>query len=334
MKKKKGRARKQRELITALLGAGLAVLLTIVITFIVKNYMTNSELESLSEVTDIPVVSSYGEYYYIQYDGVEYEYNDNITTLLFLGIDQYSDEDERGCTDCMILVLLDEEKETATMLTISRNTMCDTEVVDEVGDFVTMYEQQITLQYVYGDGENESCELSCDAVSRLLYGIPIDYYLAIELDVIDIVVDNWGSISVDLEEDYTYIDEVFIEGTTVEMTGSQVESFVRYRSMIESGGNEERVLRQEIFLKAFMEELEVQMNRSTSAVYSVWDELSPYMYTNLYTDVIEEMLEYEFQEESYKVPGETILNGSYDEYYVEEDELYALLVELMYNKVA
>lgn len=289
--------------------------------------------ESVGEVVDVGSIRSYDDFSYIQYQNEDYEYNDNLTTLLFLGIDQYSDEDERGCTDCMILVILDEENETAMMLTISRNTMCDTEVVDEDGDLITMYEQQITLQFVYGDGEHTSCELSSDAVSRLLNEIPVDYYLAIELDVIDIIVDNWGTIAVDLEEDYTYIDESFIQGTTVYMDGNQVESFVRYRSMTESGGNEERVARQEIFLKAFIEELEEQMHASTSAILTVWEEISPYMYTNLNTDVIEELLDYEFQEETYKVPGETILNGNYDEYYVDEEALEELIIELFYNKV-
>lgn len=310
------------------------MLIAVVLLGVCATLYSNSKVEEVQEDNEVVQEKDpYGDYSFISYNGEDYAYNDNITTLLFLGIDQESESDIIGRSDTIFLVLLDESEETVTLLHISRNTMCDVEVYNDEGDFLIMSEMQITLQYTYGDGEHVSCGLSSDAVSRLLYDIPIDYYLAMELDGIDSIVDNLDGISMYMEEDYTYIDELFVEGTTVNMTGDQVERFVRYRDTEDSGGDEERVLRQKIFLHAFLEELNTTTNGSASRMLSVWDDMSPYCHTDLYTNVVEMLMSYDVSDEIYEVPGETILNGSYDEYYVDESGLQALLIELLYIKI-
>lgn len=318
---------KARQGLVVVISIMLAAVLLGICAFLYQNTVEEVVVEEVVEVKDL-----YGDYTYIRYNGEDYAYNKNITTLLFMGIDQESGSDEIGRSDTMFLALLDEEEETITLLHISRNTMCEVEVVSESGSTVLMSEMQITLQYTYGDGSHTSCALSSDAVSRLLYDIPVDYYLAMELDGIDSIVNSIGNVSMYMEEDYTYIDEVFVQGTTVSMSGTQVESFVRYRETEESGGDEERSLRQEIFIQAFLEQLNEKVGGSTSRMLSVWEDISPYCHTDLYTHIIEMLMTYEVAQEIYEVPGETTLNGSYDEYYVDETALQEVLIQLLYIK--
>lgn len=311
----------------------ISVMLAIVLVCVcIYLYRSSQPSEVVVDNEVVQEVDPYSDYTYIRYNGEDYTYNKDITTLLFMGIDQESDSDIIGRSDTMFLALLNEEEESITLLHISRNTMCEVEVVNDDGKTILMSEMQITLQYTYGDGDHFSSELSSDAVSRLLYDIPVDYYLAMELDGIDSIVESLGAITMYMEEDYTYIDETFVQGTTIEMNGDQVESFVRYRDMEESGGDEERVQRQEIFFHAFLVELNEKTSGSTSKMLSIWENMSPYCHTDLYTNVIEMLMSYEIESEIYEVPGETSLNGSYDEYYVDEDALQELLIELLYIK--
>lgn len=305
------------------------VLLGICVTI----YKNSNTVQPAVDAEVVQKENAYVDYSYIRYNGADYAYNKDITTMLFMGIDQESDSHTIGRSDTMFLVLLDESDESITLLHISRNTMCDVEMLNEAGDTLMLSEMQITLQYTYGDGDHLSCELSSEAVSRLLYDIPVDYYLAMELDGIDSIVSDLGGISMSMNADYTYIDEAFVEGATVIMTGEQVESFVRYRDMNDTGGDEARVQRQELFLQAFLQTLNTKTNGSTTKMLSVWDGMSAYCHTDLYTDVIESLMSYEVTDEIYDVPGETVLNGTYDEYYVDEEALQALLIDLLYIEV-
>ena len=47
------------------------------------------------------------------------------------------------------------------------------------GDYMATETAQIATQYAYGDGEKRSCQLTREAVSNLLYDIPIHDYLSL-----------------------------------------------------------------------------------------------------------------------------------------------------------
>lgn len=309
----------------------LAMILLMVVVAIYKNNKLNERMSLQS--TNIQKEIRYQDYSYINYQGIDYKYKKNIKTLLFMGIDQYRDTDIAGRSDTITLGILNDTEETITLISISRNTVCQVEMVDKVSGETAFYDAQITLQYAYGDGAHESCKLSSDAVSRLLYGIPIDYYFSMDLDGIDRVVDSIGNIPVYMYDDFTHINPLFVKGTTIEMDGDQIESFVRYRNRWVSGGNEERTLRQDAFIKALLEKLREKTEGSTSKTLAIWDELTPYSCTNLNTDQIEKLMLYEMQDVVYKVPGETRSNGDYDEYYVNDELLQELLIVLFYEQV-
>lgn len=271
----------------------------------------------------------------ITYNGKKYTYNDNITTLLFMGIDQHEPVTENGYkgtggrSDCLILFILDSESQTTKMLEISRDSMVDVAVHDVNGDYATDMKMQITMQYAYGDGANKSCRLTKDVVSELLYGIPIDEYLSMNIDGISTVTDAVGGVTISVPQDYTDIDASFKQGATVVLDGEHAEKYVRKRDITVLGSNDMRMERQMQYVKALVAQL--QSSSSDMMTYQrLLDEASPYLVTDMAADDMYTLAKYTLEQDEYKVPGQTVEGDAHDEYIVDESALRDMIVDLFY----
>ena len=85
---------------------------------------------------------------------------------------------------------------TVSIITVNRNTMAPVDVYDEDGIYMGQYVKQITLQHGYGDGKELSCERTVTAVSRLFHNLPINGYVAINMDAIPALNDAVGGVPV------------------------------------------------------------------------------------------------------------------------------------------
>ena len=61
--------------------------------------------------------------------------------------------------------------------------------------------ERISLSHCFGKGKEDSCQLTVEAVSNLLYDVPVDFYIALNLDGISELNDLLGGIEVTLEID-------------------------------------------------------------------------------------------------------------------------------------
>ena len=272
----------------------------------------------------------------ITYNGQEYIFNDDITTILFMGIDQrevvVADgyEGTGGRSDSLILLILSEEDKTVTLLNISRDTMTDVAVYDIFGEYYSTVKLQITMQYAYGDGAGKSCRLTRNAVSNLLYGIPIDYYLSMNMDGIGTVTDMLGGVTLEFQEDYTFIDTSYTKGMSVTLDGTMAEAFIRYRDTNETGSNDDRMDRQAIFMDALVKRLQSELSKNPMYYQSLYERAEDYIVMDLDGDTMKLLSECSLIEMDYKVPGETIIGDGHDEYIVDNEELKKLIVELFY----
>lgn len=137
----------------------------------------------------------------VTYQGVSYQYNDDILTFLLMGIDK-EEEVERvesgisgGQSDAMFLIVLNPRSGELSIISIPRDTMTTIDYYDENGEFLISDLGQITLQHGYGDGAEISCERSVKAVSNLFYNLPIHGYCAINMGVIRILNNSIGGVS-------------------------------------------------------------------------------------------------------------------------------------------
>lgn len=276
----------------------------------------------------------YNDYSTITYEGESYAYNTDITTVLFLGIDQLEEGEEggeAGRSDTIILMLLDSSEESVTMLSISRDTITEVDVVNAYGERILSGDMHIAIQYSYGSGGADSCILTSNTVSELLYGIPVNYYISMNLDGLESIVDILDGITITMSEDFTYINEAFVEGETLVLDGELAERFVRYRDTTEYGSNNERMVRQELFLDAFITQLKTKVGNDSSQLETMWNLVSKYLTTNMDLDMMKNLASYDMNESTYQVPGESVIGEIYDEYIVDEENLKKMLVELLYN---
>ncbi len=273
----------------------------------------------------------------ITYNGKSYTYKSGITTLLFMGVDQHEPveangyEGTGGRSDCLILYIIDSNNQTTKMLEISRDTMVNVAVYDVEGEYALDMEMQITMQYAFGDGANKSCRLTKEAVSELLYGIPIDNFLSMNIDGIATVTDAIGGVTIEIPEDYTQIDPSFVKGITVTLDGRLAEKYVRTRDVTVTGSNDQRMERQMQFVKALVAQLQDSSN-GVSVYKNLLEQASPYLVTDMDSEDMFALARYSLDEKECKVPGETVAGLANDEYHVDEDALKSLIVELFYDE--
>ncbi len=275
----------------------------------------------------------------IIWEGKDYVYNTDIRNILFLGVDKKDEVMETqeyaghgGQADCIILLSLNTKEKTAAMLNISRDSMTDIDIYDMSGDFIGTQKAQLALQYAYGDGEKRSCWLMKKAVANLLNDIPIHGYMALNIDGISIINDVLGGVEITIPSDYTSIDEAFVEGKTLTLSGSQAEKYVRYRDINELGSNNGRMERQNQFLKALVRLLKVKTSENSGLIDTLFNAGKPYMTTDLTVEQLEEYASYTLDDTFIKVPGETQAGEAHDEYIVDVKKLMDVLIKMLYKE--
>lgn len=275
----------------------------------------------------------------ITWEGKDHVYNTDIRNILFLGVDKKDEVMETqeyagrgGQADCIILLSLNTKEKTAVMLNISRDSMTDIDIYDMSGDFIGTQKAQLALQYAYGDGEKRSCWLMKKAVANLLNDIPIHGYMALNIDGISIINDVLGGVEITIPSDYTSIDEAFVEGKTLTLSGSQAEKYVRYRDINELGSNNGRMERQNQFLKALVRLLKVKTSENSGLIDTLFNAGKPYMTTDLTAEQMEEYASYTLDDTFIKVPGETQEGEAHDEYIVDEKKLMDVLIKMLYKE--
>ena len=134
--------------------------------------------------------------------------------------------------------MIDSKDKTVRQLKIDRDTMAEVTVLGMLGNPVGTTQMQISLAHGFGDGKEESCGYARDAVSRLMQGENIDFYLAMSLDGISVLNDLAGGVTVTLEDDFSAADPAMTKGATLTLQGDQAEIFVRRRMDIGEGTNE------------------------------------------------------------------------------------------------
>lgn len=275
----------------------------------------------------------------ITYQGERYRYNTALKTILFMGVDntepvatqEYAGRG--GQADVLMVFILDTEKETIQTLQISRDAMIDVDVYDMSGEQIATDQAQIATQYAYGDGEKKSCLLTKEKVSELLYGIPIQSFFSLNIDGIATVSDAIGGIEITVPKDYTEIDPIFQKGAKVLLKGALAEKYVRYRDTTVTGSNNDRMERQRQVIEAAALQLPNRLKQDSNLYKRLWKDADPYMVTDLSTGEVEKLTTYASQPNIVKVPGEVVAGEKHDEYHVDDEKLYDLLVKLFYKKV-
>lgn len=279
----------------------------------------------------------------VSYNGKTYRYNTSIKTYLFMGIDKTGTVEEStggfsgGQSDAMFLLVTDAAKEQMSVVSINRNTMALVDVYDLLDNCIRQEEMQICLQHAYGDGGRSSCIRAAEAVSRLFYGIPINGYVSLNMDGIPILNDAVGGVTVEVMDDLENksLDVSLKAGETVTLNGNEAYVYIRSRDVNEFDSATRRLERQEQYLWQLFSQIQEKALTSKRAVLEIHDKIEDYLVASIdFVKLAEDVSAYEFNEaQMYSIPGETVMGEIYEEYYVEEDAFYEMMLEVFYEEV-
>ena len=150
-----------------------------------KNALLNNQQVVITVPEEIQASQDNGKYI-ITEDGRKFAYNENITTILCMGVDKDALELEDstvgtgGSADFLFLITLDTATGETNLIHISRDTMAEIGIYSTDGIYIESREAQICLAYAYGDGQHISCNNQVSAVRNLFYNIPINSYISLD----------------------------------------------------------------------------------------------------------------------------------------------------------
>ena len=223
----------------------------------------------------------------MQYGGRTWTYREReLTNLLLIGVDWEESENTvsgryAGQADFLLLITIDRENKIVSTLQLDRDTMADIRVYGPLGDYTGIQKMQICLSHAYGKSDTQNCENTVWAVSRLLGGIPIDGYIALDMSGITAMNDALGGVTVTLEEDFSSLDPQMVKGATITLQGKQAETFVRGRTGVGDGTNAARMRRQKAFMQKAADLIAEGLEKDPGFAGTLLDSLSSHITMNI-----------------------------------------------------
>ena len=278
----------------------------------------------------------------MDYAGRTWTYRErDLTNILLIGVDWTDAGQQRaslrydGQADFLLLLTIDRQNRTISTVQIDRDTMTPIKVYGAFGDYAGERTEQICLSHAYGENAAQNCQNTVWAVSKLLGGIPIDAYIAFNMDSIVAINDALGGITVTLEDDFSRLDPMMTLGSTLTLQGQQAEYYVRGRMGIGDGTNLSRMDRQRTFMEAVGDRVVEGMNQDLDFVGTLFDSLSTYMTTDINRGWL---INKAYDSRAYQRLDARIIAGShrtgedgFTEFWVDEDALNNLLTSIYFE---
>ncbi|MFQ9933161.1 MAG: LCP family protein [Lachnospiraceae bacterium] len=282
--------------------------------------------------------------YDVIYNGEKYVYNEDMITLLFLGIDTKEavkpaeDGVSGGQSDALFLLILNPHTNIMDIIAIHRNSIALVDIYDKNGNYTGTGYTQICLQHAYGGGMEKSNEMTKNSVSRMLYDLPIHSVTSINMGAVPELNDSVGGITLNSLETFEADGYSFIEGQQVKLKGDNAYTYVHYRNMYVSDSAGMRLNRQKQYITSFINTALAQVKNDIGKVVDVYNIISKYVVTDLSIDemtyLASELISYKFGG-IYSIEGELDKNPKwkYERYNLNQDALYEMLIDKFYEKV-
>lgn len=271
-------------------------------------------------------------------DGVEYFPRQDITVMLVLGIDQYGPVEasnyyrNNGAADSIMLLVFDETNKDCTVLYLNRDTMLDMDVLGVRGEYAGTTYGQLALAHTYGTGMEDSCENVKSTLMNFMHGLTIDYYVAMNMDAIPILNDAVGGVTVYVKDDFSAVNPLITMGELT-LQGDQVIDYVRTRKDVGDQKNITRMERQKEYVDGFLKALMEKEQENVEFAVSLYEQIAPYIVTDCSVNALSGMLDRyaEFTLKEVVTPaGENIIEDGHYAFYVDEEKLDELIVQIFY----
>lgn len=267
----------------------------------------------------------------------------NLETYLFMGIDAEgktevkTDYDGTGQCDVLMLLVIDKAANTYAVLPINRDTITEVRSLGEDGEDLGTSEIQIALAHANGDGMEQSCENTVEAVSNFLYDQKIDGYVSLNMDAIKLINNMVGGVTVTIEDDFSESDPTLKIGENIKLTDEQAMHYIHDRMNVGDGTNEARMRRQNQYLKGLKNVLIEKCEQDESYALDVFHGLEDYMVTNLKEKNVSRIAKAILKNTDlgeHQIKGTNAIDDyGFNSFIVDESSLEEVVIEMFYNKV-
>lgn len=274
----------------------------------------------------------------VRYKGKLYRYNDEISCILLMGVDEYQKSEQSyygnaNQSDVNVLAVLDPKNEKLTLISVSRDILCELEMLDSEGNFIGTGNAQLALAYSYGDGGDVSCRLTSKAASKIFYGLNIPAYASIYMNGIADLVDAVGGITVTPSESFNG----FTAGQQTELKGRLTEQYIRFREHTIEGNNQ-RMERQKQVLMALVYKGLDSAKKDPTSVLDLYGCVKDNVTTNINAAMMvylaRQAIKLDFDGQIHNVPGHSELGEqNHAVYVVDEEAFLAMIMDIFYDPV-
>ena len=207
---------------------------------------------------------------------------------------------------------------------INRDTMCDVPWLSVNGLVGGTEFQHITFAHTYGSGKEDSCVNTRNAVSSLLYGVPIDNFFSFTMEAVPLMNDAVGGVTVTLDEDIPALGPEYVRGASVTLKGQEALRFVRWRDTNLVDSNNPRMSRHRLYLQAFTVAAREAMAANEDLATKLFKAAEPFLCTDL---SVEQIADISTALRDYTIlpavtpDGQYVMGEDYAEFYVDEASL-------------
>ena len=150
--------------------------------------------------------------------------------------------------------------------------------------------------------------------------------------------DAVGGVDVTIPADLDGFNEAFVEGNRVHLMGENAFWYVKYRDTDVFGSADMRLERQKMYLNGFIEAAKEAVHKDISVAIDLYQAVKPWMVTDVSLDeaayLAPVLADYEFnRDDFYMLQGETVMGEQYEEFYLDEDAMFGMILDIFYEKV-
>ncbi len=276
------------------------------------------------------------DYHTLEYNGETYYYNTDIISILLMGID--TNEGVYGQSDHMSLLIIDRRNKEIKLLAIPRETITEIEMYGDDGSYLGLSDNHLGLAYPNGYKAGKAGIVTMEATSKLLLNIPIIYYVATNMNVMPMLAEIVGDVDIELPDDsLAYRNPEWVKGYIFNVNKDTIEIYLRSRNIYDDFTNKNRMLRQNLYLNWFFDNINSINEEDESFLLAKLEEILENCETNLSWDEAETF--YELAMDSmrsdpfaYSISGRYAIGQFYEDFYPNEEDLLSLIIKLFYVK--
>ena len=207
------------------------------------------------------------------------------------------------------------------------------------GSYLGVENEQLCLAYAYGSNGKESCENVRRSVSRLLYGVEIGSYVAIDLEGVAVLNDAIGGVRLTPIEtvDTGSKENSVYKGKEVVLKGKKVDAYIRWRGT-DVEANSRRMQRQKHYITTFASQAGNQVMSDFTKLTTLYDKAKPYTVTDVtlseltyiasccLTSDVGNSIVYN------GISGQSVLGEKHVEFYADQNSVFEAVLNTFYIK--